>query len=223
MTSTLVYILENCPEKLVIRYATDLDDMHCFFTFKCVVSSPPYMENGSLGSIRMDTRAQRGETSMFGSLGMCRSHSFLRPLLLSSAWYRFMGSSNLKKTVQFHNLVSLNRVAILLQFALGSESKGFSSTAPTILPLNLPPPPGEVYSLIHNDNLAKTAWSVFFRVKNEKKLVSWVNLPVLANNSHFQLFHGNGARSDWLVNPLIHLFNRIINILLYDSHLFYTL
>ena len=93
--------LENFPEKLVIMYATDRDDMHCCFTFKCIVSSPPYMENGSLGSIRMDTRAQRGATPMFGSLGMCRSHSFLCPLLLSSAWYRFMESSNLKKLFNF--------------------------------------------------------------------------------------------------------------------------
>ena len=126
-----MYILENCPEKLVIMYATDRDDMHCCLTFKCIVSLPPYIENGSLGSIWMDTRAQRGETSMFGSLGMCRAHSFLCPLLLSSAWYRFIGSSNLKKTIQFHNLVSLNRVAILLQFALNRvKIEGFQQHSP---------------------------------------------------------------------------------------------
>ena len=39
------------------------------------------MENGSLGSLQMDTCARGGKLPcMFGSLGMC-----------CSAWYRFMG------------------------------------------------------------------------------------------------------------------------------------
>ena len=55
--------------------------------YKCIVPSPPYMENGSLKSSQMDTRAQGGKP---GSLSMCRS-----------AWYRFMGPSILKKVFNF--------------------------------------------------------------------------------------------------------------------------
>ena len=53
------------------------------------------MENGSLGSLQMDTRAWGvgGGNPMFGSLGMCRS-----------AWYRFMGSSILKKVFNFQGV-----------------------------------------------------------------------------------------------------------------------
>ena len=48
------------------------------------------MENGSLGSLQIDKLAQGGGTSMFGSLGMCRS-----------AWYKFMGPSILKEVFNF--------------------------------------------------------------------------------------------------------------------------
>ena len=51
------------------------------------------MENSFLGSLQMDARAQGaggGGTSMFDSLGMCRC-----------AWYRFLGSSILKKVFNF--------------------------------------------------------------------------------------------------------------------------
>ena len=78
-----------------------------------------------------------------------------------------------KKIIQFHNLVSLNWVAILLQFALNRvRIEGFQQHSPNQTSFNSSPSPtpGEVSSLIHNDNSAKTAWSVFFRVKNEKKL-----------------------------------------------------
>ena len=52
------------------------------------------MENGSLGSLQMDTHALGGGgTGMFGSLSMCRS-----------AWYRFMGSSILKKVFHFQGV-----------------------------------------------------------------------------------------------------------------------
>ena len=150
-------------------YATDRDDMHCCFTFKCIVSSPPYMENGSLGSLRRDTRAQGEETSMIGSLGMCRAHSFLRPLLLSYfCMVQVYGIFKFKKIIQFHNLASLNRVAILLQFALNRVGiEAFQQHSPNHT--SFKSSPGEVFSLIHNDNSAKTAQPVFSRVKNEKK------------------------------------------------------
>ena len=48
------------------------------------------MENGSLGSLQMDTHAQGGETSKFGSLSMC-----------CSEWYWFIGPSILKKVFNF--------------------------------------------------------------------------------------------------------------------------
>ena len=43
-----------------------------------IVSWPPCMENGSLGTLQIDTRTQGGgvggwETSMFRSLSMCRT------------------------------------------------------------------------------------------------------------------------------------------------------
>ena len=73
---------------------------------KCIVSLPPYMENGSLGSLQMDTCAQGGKLPCLAHLVLC-----------CSAWYRFMGPSILKKV--FNSPVSiLNRVAILMLFAL---------------------------------------------------------------------------------------------------------
>ena len=95
------------------------------------------MENGSLGSLQMDACAEGGGegTSMFGSLGMCHS-----------AWYRFMGSSILKKVFNFTiNFGVLNRVAILMHFtALNSFSPG----------------------VLHNNNSAKMALPLFFQVKD---------------------------------------------------------
>ena len=57
------------------------------------------MENSSLGSIQMDVHAQwgGGGTSMFDSLGMCRS-----------AWYRFLGSSMKKAGMASRNNVIQN-------------------------------------------------------------------------------------------------------------------
>ena len=47
-------------------------------------------------------------------------------------------------------------------FKQGLESKGFSGTDPTKLPLNPPTPaPRKISSLMHNDNPAKLALPVF--------------------------------------------------------------
>ena len=180
----------------------------------------------------MDTRAQGVETSVFGSLGVCRAHSFWRPLLLSACYLGYLplcmvqvyGIFKFKKKylISFSVLKqSCNFNAVCLN--TGSESKGFSRTVPTRLPLNLPPPPPEKFLPLYITITRQKRLGRFFSQLKMKKIVSQVYLTVLANNSHFHLFHGNGARSDRLVNLLIHLFDRIINILLYDLHLFYTL
>ena len=57
---------------------------------KCIVSSPLYMENGSLGSSQIDTRAQGGKPQ-------CLAHSVCAAV---------HGTFNLKKSIQFHYLVS---------------------------------------------------------------------------------------------------------------------
>ena len=154
ITENLVLLLNDTVVKLILGMKTLVDKYACVYFGKLPWKIGNHVRNRSWRyalflylkihcfvasmygkwfpwEFTMDTRAQRGETSMFGSLGMCRAHSFLRPLLLSPAWYRFMGSSNLKKTIQFHNLASLNRVAILLQFALNRvRIEGFQQHSP---------------------------------------------------------------------------------------------
>ena len=109
---------------------------------KCNVSLLPYMENGSLGSLQMDACAEGGGegTSMFGSLGMCHS-----------AWYRFMGSSILKK---------------VFNFTIWCLKQGCNFNAFYCLKQLLP----WSTSLIHNNNSAKIALPLFFQVKN---FVTW--------------------------------------------------
>ena len=46
---------------------------------KCIVSSPPYMENGCLGSSQMDTRAQGGKPP-------CLAHSVCAALHGIGLW-----------------------------------------------------------------------------------------------------------------------------------------
>ena len=72
--------------------------MHCFFASIYGKWFPWEFTDGHMRS--------RGETSMFGSLGMC-----------CSIWYRFMGPSILKK-YSISPVSILNRVAILMLFAL---------------------------------------------------------------------------------------------------------
>ena len=105
---------------------------HCFFASMY----------GNL--FQMDTRAQgEGGTSMFGSLGMYRF-----------VWYRFMGSSILKK--HSNSLFSvLNRVRIEGLKQHTPNQTFFKSPPPP------PPTPGEVSSHIHDDNSAKPPSPVF--------------------------------------------------------------
>ena len=72
-----------------------------------------------------------------------------------TAWYRFMGSSILKKIIQLH----LNRVAVLIRFTLNRvRIEGFQQHNPNQTSFKSPPPPHptERSFLIHNDNLAKS-------------------------------------------------------------------
>ena len=106
---------------------------HCFFASMY----------GNL--FQMDTRPQgEGGTSMFGSLGMYRF-----------VWYRFMGSSILKKhSNSLFSVLNMVRIEGLKQHS--PKQTFFTSPPPPP-----PPTPGEVSSHIHDDNSAKTPSPVF--------------------------------------------------------------
>jgi len=65
----------------------------------------------------MDARGRGGGTSMFDSLGMCRY-----------AWYRFLGSSILKKSIQFRYLASLTVACENSRFLLAPHRLGRFAT-----------------------------------------------------------------------------------------------
>ena len=104
------------------------------------------------------TRSGGRETSMFGSL-----------VIGHSAWLRFMGSSILKYLISLFSV--LNRVAILMYFALNRvRIEGFQLHSPNQTSFKSSPlPPWKVSSLVDNNNSAKPAALVFFRVKNDQK------------------------------------------------------